>query len=162
MENQIVEEAQERVQFVAAVYDYHPVHRESPLGIWRPETRHWVGDIFDTNFGRIYLSVKGKGIHDPYVYDAQKGLDLIDPRLIEYDFQYPCTVAEPTPIDEPPADPPKEENRKTLPNSFFEQDGQWFQMRAYAAEGRTHAAGSARSKLRRNTAGKLIEPFRLA
>ena len=131
MESQIVREAQERVQFVAAVYDYHATHRESPLGIWMPQTRHWVGDIFDTKFGRIYLSVKDKGIFDPYVYDAQKGLDLIDPRLVEYDFRYPCAVHEPTPIDEPPADPPKECDRKTLPNSFFEQDGQWHQMRAY-------------------------------
>ena len=48
MEIQNVREAQKRVQFVAEVYDYQSVQRDSPDGTWMPPTRHWVGDIFDT------------------------------------------------------------------------------------------------------------------
>ncbi len=121
MESQLVREAQKRVQFVAEVYDYQSVHRDSPDGTWMPPTRHWVGDIFDTTMGRIYVPLD-KYVRYPFYYDAKEGVDTADPRQIEYDFRYACSINKAVKIKEPPIDPSKDTDRKTLPSGFFKKD----------------------------------------
>ncbi len=130
MESQIVREAQKRVQFVAEVYDYQSVHRDSPDGTWMPPTHHWVGDIFDTKMGRIYVPLD-KYVRYPFYYDAKEGVDTADPRQIEYDFRYACSINKAVKIKEPPIDPPKDTDRKALPSGFFKKDKKWFLMQAY-------------------------------
>ena len=129
MESQIVKEAHERVQFVAEVYDYQSVHRDAPDGTWMPPTRHWVGDIFDTTMGRIYVPLD-RYVRYPFYYDAKEGVDTADPRQIEYDFRYACSINKAVRIKEPPIDPPKDTDRKTLPSGFFKKDKKWFRMSA--------------------------------